>query len=58
MGTGSTRQSRLFDKPSGLKVQENECGKKLLTREAWFGAKIALVKENVFPSDLTVRYKG
>jgi hypothetical protein len=42
----------------GLKVQENECGKRLVTREAWFGAKIALVKENVFPSDLTVRYKG
>jgi hypothetical protein len=42
----------------GLKVQEYECGKRLVTREAWFGAKIALVKENVFPSDLTVRYKG
>ena len=42
----------------GLKVQENECGKRLVTREASFGAKIALVKENVFPSDLTVRYKG
>jgi hypothetical protein len=42
----------------GLKVQEYECGKKLVTREARFGAKIALVKENVFPSDLTVRYNG
>ena len=29
----------------GLKVQEYECGKKLVIREAWFGAKIALVKE-------------
>ena len=42
----------------GLKVQEYECGKRLVTREASFGAKIALVKENVFPSDMTVRYKG
>ena len=30
-----------------LKVQEHECGKRLVTREAWFGAKIVLVKENV-----------
>lgn len=29
----------------GLKVQEYECGKKLVIREAWFGAKIAWVKE-------------
>jgi hypothetical protein len=28
-----------------LKVQEYECGKKLVIREAWFGAKIASVKE-------------
>ena len=42
----------------GLKVQEHECGKRLATREARFGAKIALVKEDVFPSDLTVPYKG
>lgn len=26
--------------------------------QAWFGAKIALVKESVFPSGLKVPYKG
>lgn len=29
-----------------LKVQEYERGKELVTREAWFGAKTALIKEN------------
>ena len=33
----------------GLKVQEYECGKRLVTREAWFRAKIVFARENVVP---------